>query len=235
VRGHGYRHKESRLAALLYTVQEAPGEMKRLLSLIWNAHDASITVGKHVDLREFAGRYRNEGRTHRATPFARAADLPTPRGACRPRTTLLPKRVVREIVLTRPEVREAVAQTAHESGKPEERVRRTAERYFHEMLPVSTASDSWCPFNRLWARMFKGLETRGLEKVIACVKLHPVVLVPCHRSHFDYLILSYIFHINHLSPPHIAAGINLSFWPLGPLFRRRSVLHPPLVRRRRNL
>ena len=45
------------------------------------------------------------------------------------------------------------------------------------------------------------------------------MLVPCHRSHFDYLILSYLFHANYLSPPHIAAGINLSFWPLGPLFR----------------
>jgi len=45
------------------------------------------------------------------------------------------------------------------------------------------------------------------------------VLVPCHRSHFDYLILSYMFHANYLSPPHIAAGDNLSFWPLGPLFR----------------
>ena len=51
------------------------------------------------------------------------------------------------------------------------------------------------------------------------MKQHPVVLVPCHRSHFDYVILSYIFHLNYLSPPHIAAGINLSFWPLGPLFR----------------
>ena len=45
------------------------------------------------------------------------------------------------------------------------------------------------------------------------------MLVPCHRSHFDYLILTYIFHTNYLSPPHIAAGINLSFWPMGPLFR----------------
>jgi glycerol-3-phosphate O-acyltransferase len=43
--------------------------------------------------------------------------------------------------------------------------------------------------------------------------------VPCHRSHFDYLILTYIFHLNYLSPPHIAAGNNLSFWPMGPLFR----------------
>src|SRR5262245_50351548 len=50
------------------------------------------------------------------------------------------------------------------------------------------------------------------------MKPHPVVLLPCHRSPFDSLILSSLFHINHLSPPHIAAGINLSFWPMGPLF-----------------
>jgi glycerol-3-phosphate O-acyltransferase len=74
-------------------------------------------------------------------------------------------------------------------------------------------------FNRIWPRVFSGLEIVGLEKVVECVKQHPVVLVPCHRSHFDYLILSYIFHMNYLSPPHIAAGDNLGFWPLGPLFR----------------
>jgi glycerol-3-phosphate O-acyltransferase len=74
-------------------------------------------------------------------------------------------------------------------------------------------------FNRVFPRVFSGLETVGLERVVECMREHPIVLVPCHRSHFDYLILTYIFHTNHLSPPHIAAGINLSFWPMGPLFR----------------
>jgi len=223
LRGHGYRRKESRLATLLYTVQEAPGEMKRFLSLVWNAGDASITVGKHVDLREFVGRYRDEGAERIVRRLARALQIflhREERVVLGP--TLLPKRVVCDIVVGEPEVREAVAQTARDTNKPEERVRRTAESYFHEM--AASFHGSYFAFlvfvfNRLWRRMFKGLETHGLEKVIDCVKLHPVVLVPCHRSHFDYLILSYIFHINHLSPPHIAAGINLSFWPLGPLFR----------------
>src|SRR6185436_5841718 len=74
-------------------------------------------------------------------------------------------------------------------------------------------------FKRIWPRVSSGLEIIGLEKVAECVGEHPVVLVPCHRSHFDYLIISYIFHENYLSPPHIAAGKNLSFWPLGPIFR----------------
>ena len=42
-----------------------------------------------------------------------------------------------------------------------------------------------------------------------------IVLVPSHKSHVDYLLLSYLFYRRGLIPPHIAAGINLSFWPLG--------------------
>jgi glycerol-3-phosphate O-acyltransferase len=67
--------------------------------------------------------------------------------------------------------------------------------------------------------MFRGVEISGLDRVAERIREHPVVLVPCHRSHFDYLILSYIFHSEFLSPPHIAAGINLSFFPMGMLFR----------------
>jgi glycerol-3-phosphate O-acyltransferase len=71
----------------------------------------------------------------------------------------------------------------------------------------------------MWDRMFSGLDVRGLDRVVETMKQHPIVLVPCHRSHFDYLILSYIFHENALSVPHIAAGINMAFWPLGLFFR----------------
>ena len=47
-----------------------------------------------------------------------------------------------------------------------------------------------------------------------------IVYVPCHRSHMDYLLLSYVLYHQGLVPPHIAAGINLNFWPAGPIFRR---------------
>lgn len=36
----------------------------------------------------------------------------------------------------------------------------------------------------------------------------------------DYLLLSYVLYHQGLVPPHIAAGINLNFWPAGPIFRR---------------
>jgi glycerol-3-phosphate O-acyltransferase len=36
----------------------------------------------------------------------------------------------------------------------------------------------------------------------------------------DYLLLSYVLYHEGMVPPHIAAGINLNFFPAGPIFRR---------------
>src|SRR5262249_15377184 len=46
------------------------------------------------------------------------------------------------------------------------------------------------------------------------------VLLPSHKSHLDYILLSYVFFENGLQCPLIAAGDNLAFWPAGPLLRR---------------
>ncbi len=43
---------------------------------------------------------------------------------------------------------------------------------------------------------------------------------PSHKSHIDYLVLSDMLYGNALMPPLVAAGDNLSFWPIGILLRR---------------
>jgi glycerol-3-phosphate O-acyltransferase len=63
------------------------------------------------------------------------------------------------------------------------------------------------------------VDTEGLQRVKAMSLKGPLVLVPCHKSHIDYLILSYILYSHNMPCPHVAAGKNLSFWPMGPFFR----------------
>ncbi|HMY81865.1 MAG TPA: glycerol-3-phosphate 1-O-acyltransferase PlsB, partial [Agitococcus sp.] len=46
------------------------------------------------------------------------------------------------------------------------------------------------------------------------------VYVPCHRSHIDYLLLSYVIFTRGLMPPHIAAGANLNMPVVGSILRR---------------
>lgn len=74
----------------------------------------------------------------------------------------------------------------------------------------------------VWNIMYDGIEvdTEGLDHVREAARHKRLVIVPSHKSHIDYLVISYVFYHNGLIPPHIAAGVNLSFWPLGPIFRR---------------
>ena len=72
-----------------------------------------------------------------------------------------------------------------------------------------------------WNRLYQGINVHNAERVRQLAhEGHEIVYVPCHRSHMDYLLLSYVIYHQGLVPPHIAAGINLNFWPAGPIFRR---------------
>ncbi len=72
-----------------------------------------------------------------------------------------------------------------------------------------------------WKRMWDGIEMdpSELEKLREAMREGPVLLLPNHSSHADYLLLSTQLYAHDIIPPHIAAGDNLSFWPLGPIFR----------------
>lgn len=76
--------------------------------------------------------------------------------------------------------------------------------------------------NKLFSRVYSGIDvdSEGLERLREAASESTLVLLPSHKSHVDYLVLSYAFHLAGLPLPLIAAGDNLSFFPLGILFRR---------------
>jgi glycerol-3-phosphate O-acyltransferase len=222
-RGSGLRRRESRLASFVYSVHEAPSDVKRLVTYLWNARELRISVGAEIPLNGFMAEYKREGEERIVRRLTRALQIflyREERVVWGP--TLRSKRQVRDIVLGSPDVQVTIRKVAATRKTSPDRVAKEARGYFDEMAAdfhgYYFAVIAYL-FNRIWHRMFSGLEVRGLDQVVERLKQHPIVLVPCHRSHFDYLILSYIFHENFLSPPHIAAGINMAFWPLGPFFR----------------
>ena len=73
----------------------------------------------------------------------------------------------------------------------------------------------------VWNKIYNGIRVHNADKLRDLAqKGHEIVYVPCHRSHMDYLLLTYVIYHEGLVPPHIAAGINLNFWPAGPIFRK---------------
>ncbi|MEE9333843.1 MAG: glycerol-3-phosphate 1-O-acyltransferase PlsB [Granulosicoccaceae bacterium] len=73
---------------------------------------------------------------------------------------------------------------------------------------------------RLWTQLYDGVQLDGLSRLKSIADGREVIYVPCHRSHIDYLLLSYILYDNGFSLPHIAAGKNLNLPIVGGILRR---------------
>ncbi|MBU2978382.1 glycerol-3-phosphate 1-O-acyltransferase PlsB [Alteromonas sp. C1M14] len=74
---------------------------------------------------------------------------------------------------------------------------------------------------RIWNKIYNGISVRHSERIRElAANGHEIIYVPCHRSHMDYMLLTYVIYHEGMVTPHIAAGINLNFWPAGPIFRR---------------
>ncbi len=72
-----------------------------------------------------------------------------------------------------------------------------------------------------WPKIIEGfwINEERLEEYRRLAGEYPALVLPCHKSHADYLIVSYLFYKNNLRMPYVAAGINLSFFPMGYIFR----------------
>ena len=133
------------------------------------------------------------------------------------------RRTLLDELLAAPAVDAAIMTVAEASERPRHRVAAQAYRYASEI-----ASDQSYRVIRffsiiltwLWNRLYNGIEVSHLERVRAVSDNAEIVYVPCHRSHIDYLLLSYVLYHNGLALPHIAAGINLNLFIVGPLLRR---------------
>ncbi len=75
-------------------------------------------------------------------------------------------------------------------------------------------------FRWFWTRVYDGVKLNFFEELQTISTSREVIYTPCHRSHIDYLILSYSLYEKGLVPPHIAAGINLNLPVVGRILRR---------------
>jgi glycerol-3-phosphate O-acyltransferase len=133
------------------------------------------------------------------------------------------RRTVVRQVLRAASVRRVINAEAGDDYRKQEVCRRKAEKYALEI-----AADISYPTIRfverilkwLWNRIYDGIELNHIERVHDVAREKEVVYVPCHRSHFDYLLLGYIMYEQGLHVPHVAAGINLNMPFIGGVLRR---------------
>ncbi len=130
-------------------------------------------------------------------------------------------------IIEDPDLWEFLEKTASIQQKPIEELTKKVRDYATEIaadLRISYVKGWERILRWVWRNLYEGVDVneKAQQRLRRIARNYPIVYIPSHKSHIDYFLLSYVLYEMNLPLPLIAAGINLSFWPVGPIFRRSS-------------
>ncbi|XP_053306028.1 glycerol-3-phosphate acyltransferase 1, mitochondrial [Spea bombifrons] len=129
-----------------------------------------------------------------------------------------------ETVLNQARVRKAIEDVASEmsqTGKPDpkstSKVKRKAKKILQEMVacisPAMIRLTGWVLL-KLFNSFFWNIQIhKGQLEMVkkASTEMNsPLIFLPVHKSHIDYLLLTFVLFCHNIKAPHIAAGNNLN-------------------------
>ncbi len=198
------------------------GRLRKLVSILALGRKTSVQFAAPIHLRELVAQGKGSERTLRMVHRILRVHFRNQKAAVIGPDVSHRRNLVKGLVHG-PQVRQAILDEAEREKISIERAEAQALKYGNEIASDYTYSAirfleiilSW-----FWNKIYDGIKVHHIERVQEVVNGHEVIYVPCHRSHIDYLLLSYLLFRNGLTPPHIAAGINLNMPLIGGLLRR---------------
>jgi glycerol-3-phosphate O-acyltransferase len=217
----------------LFGPREWPGKIRTVTQFLMNWRHVTLRAGEPVDLQEFLAHEAKSDKADRPVTddvLIRRLTYTLLRRLERERQAVVgptkkPADRLRDQVVRSPRLQKVIRDMAGE-GETERRV--LGWRALSMLRELETEIDPNAlramdtAFDATVARMYGGFEIdqEGLERLRAASKDGSLVLLPSHKSHVDYIILSRLFMHANMPVPLVAAGDNLAFFPLGPILRR---------------
>ncbi len=198
------------------------GRFRRLLAVLLNGRNTIVQFAAPVELRETLAEDLPPQRMVRKLSRVLRVHFARIRSAVIG-PDLSHRRLLVDRVLESETVRQAIAdQARRDNSNPDDAWKKAhafaweiAADYSHPV--VRSLSFALKPF---WNRLYDGVQVHHLDTLKDIAPGHEVVYVPSHRSHIDYLLLSYTLYTQSIVPPHIVAGVNLNMPLLGPILRK---------------
>lgn len=199
-----------------------PSWLRKTFVVLFSGRDNLIRFSQPVDLAKLSKDRSNMDLAHKLVRVARVHFKRQKLATLGPK---LPSRdQLYQGLLASSDIKKAIADEARAKNITAEQAKQNAIKlmdeiaanYNESMIGVGDRVLTW-----FWNKLYNGIEVNKSERIQELTdKGHEIIYMPCHRSHMDYLLLTYVIYHQGFVPPHIAAGINLSFWPAGPIFRR---------------
>jgi len=198
------------------------GRFRKLLNVLVNGRNTLVHFGEPVRLRDALQDGMDEQRSVRRLLRTLRSLLRAQRAS-----TIGPdlshRRTLVAQLLKTADVRNAVRRETVLRGSSRRAVLIAARKYAVEI--AANYSQTFVRFMAallgwLWNRVFDGVEFEHAEQLNQAGDGAEVIYVPCHRSHMDYLLLSYVIYRKGFAVPHVAAGINLNLPLIGRYLRK---------------
>jgi glycerol-3-phosphate O-acyltransferase len=226
---HGDEAKHNAVDALLGP-REWPGKIRAVAQFLANYRHVTMRAGEPLDVKAFLeneqakGNGLDDGVLVRRMTYTLLRRLERERHAVVGPTRKPPDRL-REEVIRSPRLQKIIHDLAGEAPEARRILTLKAHAMLRELEAIPDANVLSVLDNvvkQTIGRMYSELEvdTDGIERVREAAKEGTVVLLPSHKSHVDYIVLTYVLYNHHLQLPLIAAGDNLNFAPMGPILRR---------------
>jgi glycerol-3-phosphate O-acyltransferase len=223
-------------ADLLFGPSEWPGNMRSVGQFLANWRHATLRAGEPVDLGDFLSK---EGEGTDDAVLVRRLTYTLLRRLERERRAIIgpiqkPADRLRDEVIRSPRLQKVIADMAGEGEAERNVITERAVSMLREMqaaLDMNEIAALDPVVAGAAARMFSAVEVdeAGIERLRQHAKEGTLVLLPSHKSHMDYIVLAWILYRQKMPMPLVAAGDNLNFFPLGPVFRRAGAF---FIRRR---
>jgi glycerol-3-phosphate O-acyltransferase len=220
--GRSPHSQDSILKALFAEGWRPPGHLRQLIAILLHGRHVLVRFDTPISLRAFLGEGSDQERTLRKLARVLRVHFRRQRlAAIGP--DLSHRNTQVDALLAAHGVRQAIGSEAERSGKSPAEATALARRFALEIASdysygVIRAMELFLEW--LWLHLYDGIEVDGFDGLERMARDSTLVYLPCHRSHIDYLLLSFILYRRGLTPPHIAAGANLNLPLLGPLLRR---------------
>ena len=212
---------------VLFGSKGEPGKIRRFITLMMNPKHVFVEVSEPLNLQEFLAlpQYRDQSIEQLALVLRRKLVHQINRHRQSITGPMLKSREeLKESILTSDRLRHFMNRYSKSRKIPLQEVHKEADGYLEEIAAnynTGYIRIGSVILKKLFGHMFEEVSanTESIARIKAMSLKGPVIFLPCHKSHIDYLILSYILYNNNMPCPHIAAGKNLAFWPIGSLFR----------------
>ncbi len=218
---------ETSILKLLVGDAEFAGGLRKLLIMLVQGRSALVNFAQPVDFAKFLKKQGDHVKAaellHRGLSFHFLRQKTATLGP-----SLLSRQQMINATLRRPGVQQAVRDEAFDENISRDEARKRARKMADEvaanfdprMIRFLDIVLAW-----VFRKIFSGVKAYNVDRLRTVANKYHVIYVPSHRSHLDYLLISWTLYCQGLVPPHIAAGVNLNFWPVGGLLRRGGAFY----------